>query len=233
MSMLVRRGSVPFYNIQSSNLPYERRKTIINTNILNNLNSNLTTVNTINALNTLNALNTINSLNNPKNNCSIELNEIFKFIRTESKSSNNSIDCYQSIKLLTIYIRRNRSNMENTVKKISDILESYSDLNEKVIIYIIELVLNLITENSQILNFLNRIIPILIKILTQNNIDLSSIENVNNALGKLIKIGGVYTRKIIEIDLENLLNKFSNENRSFKYENTRFAYMQLLCIIIQ
>ena len=201
---MARRGSVQLYNIQSSNIPYERRRTIIN-----NINSNFY----------------------PKNNNS-ELSEIFKLIKAESKSSSNSIDSYQSIKLLTIYIRRNRTNIENTVKKISDILESYNDLNDKVLIYIIELVLNLITENSQIINFLNRILPILINILTQKNIDLSSIENVNNTLGRLIKIGGVYTRKITEMHLEEILNKFSKD-RNFKYENTRFSYIQLLCIIIQ
>ena len=204
MSIMARRGSVQLYNIQSSNIPYERRRTIIN-----NINSNF----------------------NPKNNNS-ELSEIFKLIKDESKSSSNSIDSYQSIKLLTIYIRRNRTNIENTVKKISDILESYNDLNDKVLIYIIELVLNLITENSQIINFLNRILPILINILTQKNIDLTSIENVNNTLGRLIKIGGVYTRKIAEMHLEEILNKFSKD-RNFKYENTRFSYIQLLGIIIQ
>ena len=233
MSLMVRRGSVPIYNLQSQSIPYERKKTIINKNIINNLNSNLSTISTITALNTINELNKINSLNNSRNNCSEEFDNIFKFIITESKSSLNSVDSYQSIKLLAIYIRRNRNNIENTVKKLSDILNSYNELNVKVLIYIIEVVLNLITENSQIINFLNSILPILINILTQKNIDLSTIENVNNTLGKLIKLGGIYTRKTIEFQLERLLNKFTNENRNFKYENSKFAYIQLLCVIIQ
>lgn len=227
---MVRRGSVPVYNLPSSNFPYERRKTIINSNLINNINSNINSINTINALNTINLL---NSMNNSKNSSNTEIDQIFKFIRNESQTSYNSIDSYQSIKLLAIYIRRNRNNIDNTVKKISDILESYNDLNDKIIIYIIEVVLNLITENSQIINFLNRILPILIKILTLKNIDLTSIENINTTLGKLIKLGGTYTRKIIEINLEGLLNKFLNENKSFKYENTKFAYIQFLCVIIQ
>ena len=227
---MVRRGSVPVYNLPISNFPYERRKTIINSNLINNINSNINSINTINALNTINLL---NSMNNSKNSSNTEIDQIFKFIRNESQTSYNSIDSYQSIKLLAIYIRRNRNNIDNTVKKISDILESYNDLNDKIIIYIIEVVLNLITENSQIINFLNRILPILIKILTLKNIDLTSIENINTTLGKLIKLGGTYTRKIIEINLEGLLNKFLNENKSFKYENTKFAYIQFLCVIIQ
>ena len=233
MSLMVRRGSVPVFNIPGTNIPYDRRKSIINSNLINNLNSNLNTINTINTLNTINALNTINSINNSKNNCSKELDKIFQDIKTESQSSLNSISSYQSIKLLSLYIRRNRNNIENTVKKISEILESYNDLNDDVLIYIVELVLNLITENSQIINFLNRILPILTNILTQKNIDLSSIENVNNALGKLIKLGGVFTRKIIEVYLELILSKFSNENKGFKFENSRFAFLQLLCVIIQ
>jgi len=233
MSLMSRRGSVPIFNIHASNIPYERRKTIINANLINNLNSNLNTINTINALNTLNTLNTINALNNSKNNYNLELNEIFKLIKSESKTSPNSIDSYQSIKLLTNYIRKNRNNIEQTVKKISDILDFYNDLNDEIIIYIIELVLNLITENSQIINFLNRILPILINALTQKILDLTTIESINNTLGKLIKIGGIYTRKIVEINLDSILNKFMNENKSFKYENTKFAYIQFLCVIIQ
>lgn len=227
MSLLMRRGSVPVYNIQSSNLPYERRKTIINPNFINNLNPNF------NAINTIAALNTLNSLNDSKNNYNNELNEIFQYIKNESKTSNNSIDSYQSIKILEKYIRRNRNNIEQVIKKISDLLDSFTDLNVEIIIYIIELVLNLITGNTQIINFLNRILPILINILTQKNIDLTSIENINNTLGKLIKIGGIYTRKIIEINLERLLNTFLNEGKIFKYENTKFAYIQFLCVIIQ
>ena len=227
MSLLMRRGSVPVYNIQSSNLPYERRKTIVNPNLINNLNPNFNTINTITALNTL------NSLNDSNNNYNNELNDIFQYIKNESKTSNNSIDSYQSIKIFAKYIRRNRNNIEQVVNKISELLDSFTDLNVEIIIYIIELVLNLITGNSQIINFLNRIFPILIDILTQKNIDLTSIENINNALGKLIKIGGIYTRKIIENNLEKLLNTFINEGKMFKYENTKFAYIQFLCVIIQ
>ena len=230
MSLMMRRGSVPVYSLPSSNLPYERRKTIINANLINNINSNINNINTIDILN---AINLLNSTNNSKNNFNMEIDQIFQLIKAESKTSASSIDSYQSIKLLAIYIRKNRNNIDITVKKISDILESCNDLNDKIIIYIIEVVLNLITENSQIINFLNRILPILINILTQKNIDLTSIENINNILGKLIKLGGTYTRKIVEINLERLLNKFLNENKSFKYENTKFAYIQFLCVIIQ
>ena len=218
---------MPVYSIPSSNVPYERRKTIINKNLINNINANLNTINTINALNTLNTINSINKINNS----TLELNSIFNDIKLESKRSSNSIESYQSIKLLTLYIRKNRNNIDDTIKKISDYLESNNDLNDRIVIYIIELVLNLITENSQIINFLNRILPNLIKILHENK-DLTSIENINNELGKLIKLGGAYTRRLIEISLEKLLMKFV-ENKNLKYENTKFANIQFLCIIIQ
>ena len=88
---------------------------------------------------------------------------------------------------------------------------------------------------------MNRLLAILINIITQKNIDLKSIGNINNIWGILIKLGGTYTRKIVEINLERqiifhsfiqffffsekidkkvnikilMLNKFLLENKSF------------------
>ena len=129
MSLMMRRGSVPVYSLPSSNLPYERRKTIINANLINNINSNINNINTIDILN---AINLLNSTNNSKNNFNMEIDQIFQLIKAESKTSASSIDSYQSIKLLAIYIRKNRNNIDITVKKISDILESCNDLNDKI-----------------------------------------------------------------------------------------------------
>ena len=61
-----RKFSTSLYNIQVSNYTNERRKTMVNSNFINNLNSNFNTINTINALNRINTLNSINQISNPK-----------------------------------------------------------------------------------------------------------------------------------------------------------------------
>ena len=155
---------------------------------------------------------------NPSLNSNI--NEIFKMIIEESKISPKSIDSFQSIKSLEIYIRKNRSNIDLITKKI---IESENLLDEGVLTYIIELVYNF---------FLQKIIPFLINILSKN-IDLSAISKINLTLKHLIKLGGNSTRKIIEDRLEHLIQKFVNENKTFKYESTKLAYIQFFCIVLK
>ena len=105
-------------------------------------------------------------------------------------------------------------------------------LDEDVLTYIIELVHNLIKENSKSINFLQKIIPFLISFLSKN-IDLSAISKINLTLKHLIKLGGNNIRKIIEDRLENLLQKFVIENKTFKYESTKLAYIQFFCIVLK
>lgn len=55
-------------------------------------------------------------------------------------------------------------------------------------------------ENNQILNFLNLMVPILIKSLYQiKNQNLSSINKLCLFIGKLLKQVGIYIRELIEI----------------------------------
>ena len=91
-------------------------------------------------------------------------------------------------------------------------------LDEDVLTYIIELVHNLIKENSKSINFLQKIIPFLISFLSKN-IDLSAISKINLTLKHLIKLGGNNTRKIIEDRLEHLIQKFVIENKTFIFYN--------------
>ena len=225
MSIMIRRGTIQPYNIQNSSMPIERRNTIIAPNMINNYNSNLNGRNSITSINTLNSF---NSLNYPKNDYNKELNDIFNQIKKESKNSNNSIDSYQSIKSLEKYIRKNRNNIEfNNI--MSDIFNLPDDFNIETIIYIIELILNLITDNSQMINYLIMTANKLINFLTQKNLDLTYIDNISNTFGKLIKMGGIYIKNIIENTLDTILT----EHQNYKYENTKYAHIQLLSVIIQ
>ena len=204
-----------YQNLQNSN--YELRRSFLPQNPMNNILQNISLNSSL--------------ISNPQtqNILNTNINDIFKMIIEESKTSYKSVDSYKSIKLFELYIRKNRSNIDLIVKKI---IESENLLNETVLTYIIELVQNLMIENSKSINFLQKIIPFLINILSKN-IDLPAIYKINNTLKRLIKVGGNNTRKIIEDSLESLIQKFVTDNKSFKYESTKLAYIQFFCVVLK
>ena len=159
-----------------------------------------------------------------------ELNEIFKEAKKESTFRYNPP--YQSIKALSYYIRRNRNNMEEIIKQLNKFLDNEDYLSEKIIVNIVDTVLNLLTENSQIINFINNIFPILVSKFYLTNQNISFLEELNNTIGKLIKIGVIYSRQIIENNIDSLFNKVSNENY-LKAENSKCAIILFICKIIQ
>ena len=163
-----------------------------------------------------------------------DINVIFNKIKAESLSSMPSTS-YQSITLLSFFIRRNRQNLDDIIKKISFFLNSNSYLNEKILVNTINMVLNLLTENNHIMNFINMVLPILVNYLTFYNKSLSTFEEINNTIGRLLKIGGISIKQIIDKNIESLMVKFLKENEytSFKYENTKFALIQYLCKILE
>ena len=215
------------YRIQTAqNLPnqFDIRKTLLPQNLNNNI------IHNYSSSSQLLFPNLINSKNTNKNNN--DINDIFKLIIEESKSSHKSVDSFHSIKLLEIYIRKNRGNIDLIVNKI---LESENTLDENILTYIIELVQNLITENTKSINFLQKIIQFLINLLSKN-IDLAAIYKINSTLKRLIKIGGNNTHKIIEDKLEHLIQKFvldNKDNKTFKYESSKLAYIQFFCIVLK
>ena len=174
-----------------------------------------------------------NTLYQQENNIS-EINDIFNKIKAEAASNIQSTS-YKSITLLSFYIRRNRHNLVDIIKKISFFFNSNSDINYKILVSGINMVLNLLTENNHILNYINMILPILVNYLTFYNQSLSAFDAINNTIGRLLKTGGIFIKQIIEKNIESLLAKFSKENvlTSFKYENTKFALIQYLCKIME
>ena len=196
-----------FHTLQNIHNQYDLRKPFINqnNNIYNNLSQNLLS-----------------------GNYNTSLNDIFKLIIEEAKISHKPVDSFNSIKLLEIYIRKNRNNIDIIVKKIID---NENNLDENVLTFIIELVQNLITENSKLINFLQKIIPFLINMLSKN-IDLNGIAKVNLTLKHLIKLGGINTRKIVEDNLETLIKKFVDK-KNFKYETTKLSYIQFFYVVLK
>ena len=170
-----------------------------------------------------------------KENYTNDINEIFNKIKAESASSVPS-NTYQSILLLSFYIRRNRQNLDEIIKKISFFLNSNSgDINNKLLVSIINMILNLLTENNHIINFINMTLPILVNYLTFYNKSLSSFEEINNTIGRLIKTGGDSIKQIIEKNIESLMARFMKEDEftNFRYENKKFALIQYLCKIME
>ena len=150
----------------------------------------------------------INSLS-PQNNM-IEIEDIFPLINKDSNSKTGPP--YNSVKVLSIYIRRNRNSIEDTINKISNFFKNNKELNVNLTLNIINSILSLLTEKSQIISYLNEILPILTKRLLQSNIkDFTLIENITNTIGNLIKIGDIYIRRLLSTDMNKLfmeINKF-------------------------
>ena len=167
---------------------------------------------------------------NPKNNF-LELEDIFTSIKRESNSK--CVPPYNSVKVLSLYIRRNRNSIEETISKLSQTLEQNIDINANLIVNIVNSILVILTEKSQIISFLNKILVILVRKL--NNIkNLTLIETVNNTIGNLIKIGGIYIRKLLGDIIDDLLKKFTNlDLKNIKNENFVFSSILLLCKIIE
>ena len=89
-----------------------------------------------------------------------ELNEIFNEAKKESVLGYEPP--FQSITHLSYYIRKNRNNIDETIKNLHIFIDQEECLTEKIIVNIIDTVLNLLTENSQIINFINKMFPSLI-----------------------------------------------------------------------
>ena len=93
-----------------------------------------------------------------------ELNNIFG----QLKSKNNQIQD-NATKQLAIFIQKNRENFDEIITKISHFFNMH-DINDKIMIKVINDVLKIFTENNtQIINFLNMVLPLLFHIVYHNN----------------------------------------------------------------
>ena len=158
-----------------------------------------------------------------------ELNEIFSQIQLESKKN----PPYKSVKLLCIYLNKNRNNSDEIIKRISLFLNNNDSLNDLIMLNIINSIQNILTENSQVITFLNMMLPILIHSINYGNREIKLIDNILETIGNLIKIGEIYTRQIIENNIDSLFDKFSNEYKNFKDNRIKYSNINLFTIIIK
>ncbi len=161
--------------------------------------------------------------NNLNNN---ELNEIFNKILNDKQNN------LSGVKLLCIFINKNRNNTDEIIKRISLFFNAHDNLSDFIILKTIEEVLPLLTENSQMINFLNMMLPILVNLIYFSDKKIEELDKILNTIGSLILKGGIFTRQIIESNIENLFDKFSNTSKSYKFENAKYAMINLLSEII-
>ena len=174
----------------------------------------------------------INQENNLNIKVTDELKSIFNSILSESSQSTELK--YTSNELLSMYIRKNRNKLNETLLEISKFFNN-TKINTELLIQCMDSVYYSLMENNQIINFLNLMIPILIKSLNQmKNQNLSAINKLASFIGKLIKQGGIYIRELIESNIDILLEKFNDEDVNFMNEgNTKAICIQLFSQIFK
>ena len=158
-----------------------------------------------------------------------ELNDIFVQIQSEA----NKNPPYHSVKILCIYLNKNRNNSDEIIKKISLFLDDNQNLSDSIILNTINSIQNILTENSQVITFLNMMLPILIHSLNFGNRDLKLIDNILETIGNLIKIGEIYTRQIVENIIDSLYDKFSNNSKNLKDNKVKYANLNLFSVIVK
>jgi len=160
-----------------------------------------------------------------------ELANIFNAIESESSQINELK--FKTVDLLSIYIRKNRNKVNETIKEISYFF-SQAKIDPELLIQCIDGVYNSLMENNQIINFLYLMVPILIKSLYQiKSPDSSTIDKLNNFIGKSLKQGGIYIRELIESNIDHLLGEFTNDEKYIEVGNRKKISIQLLCQIFK
>ena len=101
-------------------------------------------------------INTPNFLTNSciSQNNKLELDYILPLI---NKDSNVKGPPYNSVKIISLYIRKNRNSIEETICKISNYFEQNNNLSINLILNLVNSILVLLIEKSQIMAFLNKI----------------------------------------------------------------------------
>ena len=156
-----------------------------------------------------------------------ELNKIFLQIQLDSKSNLQSQS--HGIKLLCIYINKNRNKSNEIIQKISLFLNN-ENLSVLTIINIINSIQMILTENNHIITFLKLMLPILNHLINHENKELNLIDKILEALGNLIKLGEIYTRQIIENLIDSVFEKLSKSVNKYKI---KYSYINLLIKIIK
>jgi len=160
-----------------------------------------------------------------------ELENIFKAIESESFQINELN--FNTADLLSIYIRRNRDKVNAIIKEISNFFSKVKIIPE-LLIQCLNGVFNCLIENNQIISFISLMIPILIKSLYQiKSSNSPALDKLNNFIGKLLKKGGIYIRELIENNIDDLFEQFTDDEKYIEDGNRKLISIQLFCQIFK
>ena len=156
-----------------------------------------------------------------------QLDNILRLIKLETDNNITKVEI-----LIDIFFRKYEKIKNDVMEKILDFL-SQNNIHYKAIIKCINGILELTTDNFQIINILNNVIPLLLNNLFQedNLKNLDAIHDITKFIGKLIKIGNTHIFGLIEEIIDSIfLNVFKiNSSES----NLLYAYINLLSQIMQ
>ena len=165
-------------------------------------------------------------MNIKKFNNNNELKCIFNQMILEKET----IEPFPSIKLLCNYLNKNRTYSDEIIKNISLFFNSNDKISDIIILNTINNILPLLSENTQVINFINMMLPILVHKIYYSNKSIHEIDELIKTIGYLIKKGGLYTRQIIENNIDSF---FLNDSKNYKYENTTYGMILFLAEIIE
>ncbi len=160
-----------------------------------------------------------------QNYSNLELTNIFNQLINKNQHTQDTAS-----KQLALFIHRNREYSDDIVSKITRFFSSKeNELSDRVMIKSINNVINILkANNTQILNFLSMILPILFHIIFHANRQIHEFDLIIKTIGNLIIIGGNHTAQIIESYISALFDKFGGQDPTFKFENTKYALISLL-----
>lgn len=154
---------------------------------------------------------------------SSELSNIFQLLKSKSIPIQD-----QAAKQLALFISRNRNSSEDMIPKISQVFNSSNEIGDRVMIKVIQNVIQVLTNsNNQMINFLNIIFPLLFHIVFYANRNPEEFRIITKMIGNLVIVGGNHTCQIIESNIDSLFDKFNSES-NFKFEYRKVALLYLL-----
>ena len=142
----------------------------------------------------------------------LEINELFNKLLMDSESNHVNFE-----KDLSICISNNK-NKNHIMQQIFDFI-SRNNLYYLTILKCLNCIINTITENDQILFFLNSSIPLLVSHLFRNSKELKEVDTIINYISELINILKEPIKEIMEKIIDDLYDKYFDVSK-IKDKNT-------------
>ena len=165
-----------------------------------------------------------------------DLSSIFNSILRDSLNENETK--FTTGDLLSIYIRKNRNKINQILKEVENFFNSET-IHPELLIQCVDGIYNALIDKNIIINFLNLILPVLIKSLNKINVNAQNIFTINKMLlyiGKYLNIGDIYIRELVEKNIDILLeifNKKQTKTKEEKKENYKLIPLKLFTQILK